>query len=48
MIDIGIMALLMAIVAVAGLGFVLLRRPTGEGKSELASLLGDTHQRMDE
>ena len=48
MIDIGIIALLMAIVAVAGLGFVLLRRPTGEGKPELASLLGDTHQMMNE
>ena len=46
MIDIGIIALLMAIVAVAGLGFVLLRRQTGEGKPELASLLGDTHQMM--
>ena len=44
MIDIGILALFMAIVAVAGLGFMLLRRRPREDNPELASLLGDTQQ----
>ena len=44
MIDIGILALFMAIVAVAGLGFMLLRRRPHENNPELASLLGDTQQ----
>ena len=44
MIDIGILALIMAIVAVAGLGFMLLRRRPHENNPELASLLGDTQQ----
>ena len=48
MIDIGIIALLVAIVAVAGLGFLLLRRSIPEGKPELASLLGETHQMLNE
>ena len=44
MIDIGMLALFMAIVAVAGLGFMLLRRRPHENNPELASLLGDTQQ----
>jgi DNA recombination protein RmuC len=44
MIDIGILALFVAIVAVAGLGFMLLRRRPHEDNPELASLLGDTQQ----
>ena len=44
MIDIGILAFFMAIVAVAGLGFMLLRRRPHENNPELASLLGDTQQ----
>jgi len=44
MIDIGVLALFVAIVAVAGLGFMLLRRRPHEDNPELASLLGDTQQ----
>ena len=44
MIDIGKLGLFMAIVAVAGLGFMLLRRRPHEDNPELASLLGDTQQ----
>ena len=44
MIDIGLLALFMALVAVAGLAFMLLRRRPHEDNPELASLLGDTQQ----